>query len=135
MKEYRFPKEERLCSKRLIDDLFRRGSSFFIHPYRVVFLRTAGLTPKIQVMLSVPKRRFPLAVHRNLLKRRMREAYRLQKGQVLYPSLESQPYGLVMAIQYVGKEVMDYPVMHRRMAEVLVRLRDAHLSDCNTQRP
>ncbi|MGK6350838.1 ribonuclease P protein component [Parapedobacter sp. DT-150] len=122
MKTNRFPKEERLCSKRLIDDLFHNGSSFFIHPYRIVFLRVAGLTPNVQVLFSVPKRRFSLAVHRNLLKRCMKEAYRLQKGELLYPALENQHDGLVFVIQYVGKELLDYPMIHSRMAAVLEKL-------------
>src|SRR3546814_12106779 len=78
---------ERLFSIRLIDSLFHSGSSFFIYPYRVVFLRVDG-SSTIQVLLSVAKRRFRHAVRRNLLKRRMRECYRLQKGELLYPAVE-----------------------------------------------
>lgn len=124
MKKHTFPKEERLCSKRLIDDLFQRGSSFFVYPYRVVFIRIERAEPSVQVLLSVSKRRFPLAVHRNLLKRRMREAYRLQKGELLYPALYEQDYGLAVAIQYVSKEPLDFPVLYSKMATVLEKLRD-----------
>ncbi|MFC3196631.1 ribonuclease P protein component [Parapedobacter deserti] len=122
MKKHTFPKEERLCNKRLIDDLFRNGSSFFVYPYRVTSLRVEGVSPKLQVLLSVPKRRFRYAVQRNLLKRRMREAYRLQKNERLYPALESQPFGMILAIRYVGNEVLDYAVMYARMADVLRKL-------------
>lgn len=115
-----------MCSKRLIDDLFRNGSSFFIYPYRVVFRRVDGL-PSAQVLLSVPKRRFPLAVHRNLLKRRMRESYRLQKGQLLYPATEGKPYGLAIAIQYVGNELLDFQFMRLQMAAVLKKLHEKAL--------
>jgi len=73
---------------------------------------------------SVSKRRFRHAVHRNLLKRRMREAYRLQKNERLYPIFESQPLGLVLAIQYVGKEVLDYAFLYKRMTDVLKRLEE-----------
>jgi len=124
MKKHTFPKEERLCSKRLIDSLFRNGSSFFIYPYRITYLRVEGLQPPVQVLLSVSKRRFRHAVHRNLLKRRMREAYRLQKNERLYPVFESQPLGLVLAIQYVGKEVLDYAFLYKRMTDVLKRLEE-----------
>ena len=78
----------------------------------------------MQVLLSVSKRRFPLAVHRNRLKRRMREAYRVQKDELLYPFLENQPFGLVIAVQYVGKELLDYQFLHMRMAEALIKLQD-----------
>jgi len=121
MRRKTFSKEERLCSKRLIDDLFHNGSSFFIYPYRVVFLRVAGMS-KVQVLLSVSKRRFRHAVHRNLLKRRMRESYRLQKGDLLYPAIEGKPYGLAAAVQYVGKDALDFSFMHERMAAVLEKL-------------
>lgn len=126
MKKNTFSKEERLCSKRLTDDLFRNGSSFFIYPYRVVFKRVDGL-PGAQVLLSVPKRRFPRAVHRNLLKRRMRESYRLQKGQLLYPAIEGKPYGLAIAIQYVSNELLDFQFMRLQMAAVLEKLHDKAL--------
>lgn len=124
MKKHTFSKEERLCSKRLIDNLFRNGSSFFIYPYRIVFLRVDELQPPVQALLSVSKRRFRHAVHRNLLKRRMREAYRLQKNEWLYPALENRPFGLALAVQYVGKEVLDYATMYKRMAGVLKRLEE-----------
>ena len=78
----------------------------------------------MQVLLSVSKRRFPLAVHRNRLKRRMREAYRVQKDELLYPFLENQPFGLAIAVQYVGKELLDYQFLHMRMAEALIKLQD-----------
>lgn len=122
MKTHTFSKEERLCSKRLIDSLFRNGSSFFVYPYRIIFARVDGLQPNVQVLLSVSKRRFRHAVQRNLLKRRMREAYRLQKGERLYPAFEGKPFGLTLAIQYVGKEVLDYAYMYKRMTEVLKKL-------------
>ncbi|MFB2117660.1 ribonuclease P protein component [Parapedobacter sp. 2B3] len=121
MKRKTFSKEERLCSKRLIDDLFHKGSSFFIYPYRVVFMQVEG-APTVQVLLSASKRRFRHAVHRNLLKRRMRESYRQQKGALLYPALEGKPYGLAIAIQYVGGELLDFSFMSERMAAVLKKL-------------
>ena len=76
----------------------------------------------VQVLLSVSKRRFPRAVCRNLLKRRMREAYRLQKNQLLYPAFQGKSYGLAIAIQYVSKELLDFSYMHQQMAIVLKKM-------------
>lgn len=124
MKKHTFPKEERLCSKRLIESLFHNGSSFLIYPYRITSLHVDGLQPAVQVLLSVSKRRFRHAVQRNLLKRRMREAYRLQKSLRLGETVESKPSGWVLGIQYVGKEVLPYTVMHKRMGDVLEKLKE-----------
>ena len=99
------------------------GSSFFIYPYRVTFRRTEDFT-MAQVLLSVPKRRFPRAVHRNLLKRRMREAYRVQKGELLFPALQGKPYGLAIAIQYVSNELLDFNNLRLKMAAVLKKMHD-----------
>ncbi len=121
MKKYTFPKEERLCSERLISSLFQGGSSFFVFPFRVTYKRIEGLSPRVQVLISVPKRRFPHAVQRNLLKRRMREAYRLQKAD-LCASLEKRSYGLAVSIQYVDKAITSYSLLHTRMAVVLKKL-------------
>ena len=86
-------------------------------------MRVEGLH-RAQVLMSVPKRRFRRAVHRNLLKRRMRESYRLQKGKCLYPTIEGQSYGLAIAVQYVGKEVLDFSFMREKMGAVLEKLRN-----------
>lgn len=130
MKKHTFSKEERLCSKRLISDLFNRGSSFFVYPYRVTFLPCQDLKQPVQVLFSVPKRRISRAVQRNLLKRRMREAFRLQKDELLYPYIKEQPFGLALAIQFVANEVLDYQLIYKRMTDVLVRLQHEDIQIC-----
>lgn len=124
---YTFNKEERLCSKRLIESLFHNGSSFVLYPYRVVFLpadsAAAESSPPVQCILSVSKRRFKRAVDRNFIKRRMKEAYRLQKS-FLYDFLDEHSLHLIVAFQYVGKEKLPYEQLHQRMKQVLGKLKD-----------
>lgn len=119
-----FTKEERLCSKRLIESLFHKGSSFVVYPYRVVFLltETEGSPFSMQSILSVSKRRFKRAVDRNFLKRRMREAFRLKKGRGLYPFLETHSINLVLTFQYIGKEPVPFEIMYQRMDDALLKL-------------
>ena len=85
----KFNKEERLCSKKSLDLLFKNGSSFLLYPFRVTYLFVAE--PHIfpaQVVINVAKKRYKHSVDRNLIKRRTREAYRLQKEQLLLLKLK-----------------------------------------------
>lgn len=125
---YTFKKEERLCSKKLIEELFHNGSSFLLYPFRIVWLRHAlPVEVPVQVVINVPKRRFKKAVHRNLIKRRIREIYRLNKGPELYSFLEDHSGQLLLGIHYVGKDIVDYLVMEKKFKLVLVQLREAYL--------
>ena len=99
-----FKKEERLCSVRLIQSLFHSGSSFVVYPFRVVYRFEKRDIGTAQVLISVSKRRFKLAVTRNSIKRRLREAYRLEKGAKLLPFLDERKQYLVFAIQSIGKQ-------------------------------
>ncbi|WP_270089594.1 ribonuclease P protein component [Sphingobacterium sp. SYP-B4668] len=122
MENFTFKKEERLCSKRLIDSLFHNGSSFVLYPFRIVFWVTADLDATAQVIISVPKRRFKKAVSRNLLKRRIREAYRLQKQANLYAQLPLNQGSLLFAIQYVGKTTLSFTEISAKLGLALQRM-------------
>ncbi len=100
-----FKKEERLTSKKIIDSLFTEGDSFLSYPVKVVFIETK-LPSKfpVQAAFSVGKRNFKRAVHRNLIKRKMRESYRLNK-QTLYNSLSGKQVAVFFI--FVGKEIPD----------------------------
>lgn len=119
-----FKKEERLCNKRLINALYEGGSSFILYPFRVVFSPTNELVVPVQVLISVPKRRFKRAVDRNLLKRRIREAYRLQKNDLLYPFIGDGH--ILLSIQFVGKKIEEYDLISKRMSGVFLKLQDEY---------
>lgn len=119
-----FKKEERLCNKRSISDLFHKGSSFLVYPYRIVSLiekEECMMMP--QVLISVPKKRIKKAVLRNKIKRKIKEAYRLQK-QVLLNFSEVEPLKVLIAIQYVGKEDLPYSLLYEKMEVSLKKLID-----------
>lgn len=125
---YTFKKEERLCSKKLIEELFHNGSSFLLYPFRIVWLRHPLPTSvPAQVVINVPKRRFKKAVHRNLIKRRIREIYRLNKGSELYNFLEDHSGQLLLGIHYVGKDIVDYHLMEKKFKLVLIQLKELYL--------
>jgi len=119
-----FKKEERLCNKRLINALYKSGSSFILYPYKVVLYPTDELNIPVQVLISVPKRRFKRAVDRNLLKRRIREAYRLQKNNLLYPLLGDSH--ILLSIQYIGNKIENYDLISKKMTALFLKLQDEY---------
>ncbi len=126
MKKYTFRKEERLCHQKLIDELFHRGSSFVYYPFRVVMrqptVQEVESPTLIQVLISVPKRRHSKAVTRNLLKRRIREAYRVKKAKEFYPFFFDHKLPITFSIQYIAQDVLDYTVISDKMSGLLQKL-------------
>jgi ribonuclease P protein component len=119
-KIYTFTKEERLCNKKLIDELFHNGSSFLCYPFKVSWIAVNEPQPfPGQVLFGVPKKRYKRAVDRNLLKRRMRETYRLNKQQYLYSVLEGANKTIVFSIGYIGKEISTYELIEKKMLKLL----------------
>lgn len=119
-----FSKEERLCSHRLIGMLFTKGNTFYLKPFRIKWMRQLpqGASPA-QVMMSVPKYNFHKAVLRNLIRRRMKEAFRLNK-QLLYNSLSGSGCQIIFCITYTAKEIVDFDIIQAKIILLLQRLID-----------
>lgn len=117
MGDFRFPKEERLTRKKVIEDLFQTGSSFSAFPLKVIFAPQGDATSKkSQVLISVPVRSFRKAIDRNTLKRRIREGYRLNKALMT----TSTPFSL--AYIYIAKEILPSSTIHQAIQSSLRRL-------------
>jgi len=103
-----FKKREKLRSKKAFTELIKLGRSFHTQPFLIIWKK---INPKekypAQVAVSVSKKIFKHAVSRNLIKRRILEAYRLNK-HTLYKFLESKNFGLVFIIVYREKQIVDY---------------------------
>ncbi len=125
-KTYTFTKEERLCNKKLIDELFHNGSSFLCYPFKVSWLIVdEPLLFPAQVLFSVSKKRFKRAVDRNLIKRRIREAYRLYKQQYLYTGLQDSEKKIIFSVGFIGKEISSYELIDKKMLKLLNELSGA----------
>jgi len=117
---YSFSKEERLRSKKLIAELFRKGSSFNLYPLRFVFLKTDSPQDNFpQVLVSISKKHFKKAVDRNRIKRQLREVYRLHKH---YLRLSGTCSVQVIAIIYIGKEKSSFELIQKKLNSGLERL-------------
>ncbi|TDO24406.1 ribonuclease P protein component [Pedobacter duraquae] len=118
-----FSKEERLCSRKLLDQLFKNGSSFLLYPFRISYLRVDEIVESpVQVVINVSKKRYKRAIDRNLIKRRIREAYRLQKEDVLLGKLQQEKGLLLLSLQFVGKEKHEFDFMEKKLRMGLLKL-------------
>lgn len=113
------PKSERLCSKKALDELFGGGhQSVASFPLRAVFMATEEAGARI--LVSVSKRFFKRAVHRNRIKRQLREAYRLQKELLILPDEK----GLNIAFLWTNNEILPTEIVMQKMHKVLLRIND-----------
>ncbi|MGL4293023.1 MAG: ribonuclease P protein component [Bacteroidales bacterium] len=117
---FTLPKSERLSSKNSIDLLFAQGESFVVYPFRLVYTELTAEQQSAQaaMFVSVPKKRFKRAVKRNLIRRRTKEAYRLNK-QLLHTVLENQNKHLAIAFIYLDKEIRLFDNIETKMKEAL----------------
>lgn len=118
-----FKKNERLCSRILMDHLFqgdnRTASSY---PIRAVFLPVEEEMQKgVSVLISVPKKRFHDAVDRNRVKRQIREAYRKNK-HALVEQVAQSGKGLLVAFIYVSAEIESTEYVEKRVIRLLDKI-------------
>ncbi len=118
-----FSKKEHLCGETRINTLFTTGNAFIVFPLRVVYIleSAANNNEAANVMVSVPKKRFKRAVKRNRLKRLMREAYRLNKHELI-EELENNLLHINVSFQYIADEELDFETIEKKMKVVLQKL-------------
>ena len=123
MTAFTFKKEERLCSQKIIGEMFLSGSSFLCYPLKVIWKDEVLQTSyPAQVVFSVPKRLFKRAHDRNLLKRRMRESYRHQKED-LYQSLEASDRKMAIMIVYIAKEELEFAQIAAAITKIVTKFK------------
>lgn len=114
-------KNERLKSRKLIEQLFSEGKKFVIHPYRVFYILEKKEQALLQFGVGVSSRNFKKAVDRNRVKRLIKESYRLQKNH-LQDKIKDENYQLNIFVIYTAKELPDYTTSFETMTKVLDKL-------------
>lgn len=120
-------KQERICSKLLVDRLFNGGKSHSMsaYPIRVVYMYlqaddVADDTPNTQLLVSVPKKCFKRAVKRNRVKRQLREAYR--RNRELVSEKVETGCSLVMAFIWLDSKLYDTSIVEAKMKNLFQRI-------------
>lgn len=119
--KFTFTESERLKGKIRIDNLYKEGKSFVAFPFFVVCCNEVKAT-NTRVLISVSKKRFKNATDRNKIKRRIREAYRLNKSKLdIYPTN--------VAFNYIAPKILDYKTIEQKLLSTFKRLNKMNLKN------
>ena len=121
---FTFQKTEKLCSKKIIEKLFSKGNRGFTEfPFRFSWIEVKlDSNYPIQVLITVSKRNFPKATHRNQIKRQVRELYRTHKNKLYEDFLESDKQFALM-ISYIAKEKILHQELLKLFHQSILRLK------------
>lgn len=108
--DFSLPKKDILRSKRDIDALFAAGTSVTRFPLKAYYRLRTG-SGSVRMMVSVPKRNFKRAVKRNLLKRRIRESFRLNRNMAANAEID-------ILFVYLGKEILEYAAIETAVRDI-----------------
>jgi ribonuclease P protein component len=127
-KQFTLGKEERLKSRKQIENLFDKGKSFVVARFRIYYIINSEVPIQrgesgLKFGVGVSAKNFKKAVDRNRIKRLTREAWRLQKNDIKEKVGETQRQLNVFFI-YTGKELPDFTTVKDKVAIALKKLSD-----------
>lgn len=125
----RFKKSERLRSKKIIEQLFTSKHRFYQDPFLVIWLDDSfeSAVP-LRILISVSKKKHRKATERNCIKRRIREAYRLNK-QPFIDFLNKIQRQCTLAVVYTSGTIIEYHEIERKIYWMLERLQREYEKD------
>ena len=131
MKRNTFPLKEHLKSKKVIEQVYANGASVTSFPLRAVFIERPQEVqePTAAILINVAKKRFRHAVDRNLVKRRIREAYRTSKHPFI-EALQNNGKKMAVAIIYIDNKHNSTAFIRKKMVKLLENILAKHEVTC-----
>ena len=121
-KQFTLGKNERLKSRKSIEQLFSEGKKMVVAPYRILYiLTTSGKEPSLLFAAGVSARNFKKAVDRNRIKRLTKEAWRLQKNELAKKTAIMNVQLNVFCI-YTGSALPGYEEVYKKIGTVVQKL-------------
>jgi ribonuclease P protein component len=116
--QFTLKKNQRIKSRKVLDEIFQQGKSFAVFPFRIIYLPS---TTELKFGVGVSTRNFKHAVDRNRVKRLTREAYRVQKNELEF-FLTKENRGLNIFFVYTAKEILPYAQVFEAIQKTIKRL-------------
>lgn len=113
-----FKQSERLKLEKSIKALFQNGKALSAYPLKLQYLKATDDADFNKVGVTVGKKNFRSAYDRNTIKRRMREAYRLNKA-----NFDSHQKYFFFFIFYGKKEHTSYNSINNAMMKIALLLK------------
>lgn len=119
-----FPAEERIKSRKLLEELYEKGDQLKLYPFLLKYLRRdTEDSAKVQIVISIPKKNVKKAVRRNRIRRQLKEAYRLNKADLL-SQFKPTDKGLALFLIYTGKDDQSYQQLEDRLKKLLSKIQE-----------
>jgi len=120
----KFKKKEILRNKKLIERLFNEGYSFMNYPFRITIIKfKAPDDISAKILVTISKKHFKNSVTRNLVRRRIKEAYRNKKDE-FYKFLKYNGYEIVFSLSYISNEILDYEKIEKSIKSILRKIEE-----------
>lgn len=115
-------KKERLRSRKEIDHLFKNSLSLFVYPIKVLYqINFDEKNSGASVLFTMSHKKFKLAVHRNQIKRQLKEAYRIN-NENLVTLLKKKNFNAKIALIYIADSVLSHKEIEYKVQIVLKNL-------------
>jgi len=122
-KRFLFSKNEKITSRDKIIELYKSGNAVKAFPLYAKYIETENQDVFLQILISVSKKKFKRAVHRNRIKRLIREAYRLNK-HLLIEELKKNNLKIAIVFNYSLSEIADFNTISASVVKIFGKISD-----------